>query len=284
LQELENEKQAAENSKKKGRKKKGKQQHDASSACSATGAAVVTGHAAGTVGEEAGTKPLDDGTTDSECGGVGGQFGGAAEIEDAGGGANTQPQPSRTKWGGRGRGARAKGARAVSIVGESVEGWAAQYATQVLGADTIDLSLAPDASNLPAQGIQGTESFFLTKLHLVNSDVESSATGSRSRGDCTGEGGDARGVGGGGGAAETIEVFESVETIPDYQARAVEAERKLAAVTESNECSVCMCVKNHVLIPCGHLCVCEECAGSIMASKQCPVCRSAVMHIFKVSS
>ena len=30
----------------------------------------------------------------------------------------------------------------------------------------------------------------------------------------------------------------------------------------ASECSVCMDnKKNHVLIPCGHVCVCEECAG-----------------------
>jgi len=33
----------------------------------------------------------------------------------------------------------------------------------------------------------------------------------------------------------------------------VEAERKLAAVAESNECSVCVGHKNHVSIPCGKL-------------------------------
>ena len=66
---------------------------------------------------------------------------------------------------------------------------------------------------------------------------------------------------------------------------AADAERKLAAVAESNECAVCMGHKDHILIPCGHVCVCEQCANSIMASsKQCPVCRSTVMHICKVYS
>ena len=55
----------------------------------------------------------------------------------------------------------------------------------------------------------------------------------------------------------------------EYKARAAAAELKLA---ESTECSVCMGHKIHVLIPCNHVCVCEQCAANIMASsKQCPV-------------
>jgi hypothetical protein len=33
----------------------------------------------------------------------------------------------------------------------------------------------------------------------------------------------------------------------------------------ASECSVCMDnKKNHVLIPCGHFCVCEQCAGKVI--------------------
>ena len=110
-------------------------------------------------------------------------------------------------------------------------------------------------------------------------------------------------AGGAGGVREGVDVCENVKTVAKYKARAAEAEavdaeaeRKLAAMAaeaqraraataESSECAVCMGQKNHVLIPCGHLCVCEHCAGSIMASiKQCPVCRSAVAQILKVYS
>jgi len=111
-------------------------------------------------------------------------------------------------------------------------------------------------------------------------------------------------AGGAGGVREEVaDVCENFKTVAKYKARAAEAEavaaeaeRKLAAmaaeaqraraaVAESSECAVCMGQKNHVLIPCGHLCVCEHCAGSIMASsQQCPVCRSAVVQILKVYS
>ena len=34
----------------------------------------------------------------------------------------------------------------------------------------------------------------------------------------------------------------------------------------ASECSVCMDnKKNHVLIPCGHVCVCEVCAGKVIS-------------------
>jgi len=54
--------------------------------------------------------------------------------------------------------------------------------------------------------------------------------------------------------------------------------------TVVNECVVCMdSKKSHVLVPCGHVCVCKVCAGNIVATKQaCPVCRARVEQVIKV--
>jgi hypothetical protein len=46
--------------------------------------------------------------------------------------------------------------------------------------------------------------------------------------------------------------------------------------SEDNECAVCFDgPKSHIFTPCGHVCVCKQCADGIMKStKQCPICRS----------
>ena len=50
------------------------------------------------------------------------------------------------------------------------------------------------------------------------------------------------------------------------------------------ECCVCMeANKTHVLIPCGHVCACETCADTIMATtKICPMCRAVSQQVCKV--
>ena len=49
-------------------------------------------------------------------------------------------------------------------------------------------------------------------------------------------------------------------------------------------CSVCLtATKTHVLIPCGHKCVCDKCAsGYRAAGSQCPICRGRVQSVVKV--
>jgi len=51
---------------------------------------------------------------------------------------------------------------------------------------------------------------------------------------------------------------------------------------KDKECCVCMerC-PTHVLVPCGHKCVCEECAPRFLM-KECPICRKVVATIIKV--
>ena len=53
---------------------------------------------------------------------------------------------------------------------------------------------------------------------------------------------------------------------------------------DSEACVVCMDgAKSHVLVPCGHQCVCGPCSERL-AQGHCPVCRTAVtmaMPVFK---
>jgi hypothetical protein len=52
----------------------------------------------------------------------------------------------------------------------------------------------------------------------------------------------------------------------------------------ADECCVCMDAPKHFMFaPCGHRCACETCAHDVMSTtKECPMCRAAAVHIFKV--
>jgi len=307
MQELQDETQAEENKKKKKQKKKVKHKVDVDGAGAAGGAAA--GYAGGDdMREEAGATALDDGTanargeSDEKEEGMssgretgmgdagGGLWSGPVEAEDAGGWKSMRTQQGRAKTSGQGRSGGGQGAAMVSVAGDLTEGGAAKHAVVALGVEMAELSLAPGAGNVAAQGIREAESLFLAKFKLMDDNAPSAPATTDARGQHAGgegidgvDGGGSVGLGGGGGAAGATEVAdtcEKVKAVVEYKARAAAAELKLA---ESTECSVCMGHKNHVLIPCGHVCVCEQCAANIMASsKQCPVCRSTVAHICKV--
>jgi len=75
--------------------------------------------------------------------------------------------------------------------------------------------------------------------------------------------------------------------IAAYKQRAETAEQQLSQLPQTdaaNECIVCFNPpKTHVLVPCGHLCVCVACAEHIVkGSRECPQCRSLVTHTYKV--
>jgi len=54
--------------------------------------------------------------------------------------------------------------------------------------------------------------------------------------------------------------------------------------SRDGECSVCLDAANsHVLVPCGHKCVCETCAEMIKENEMdCPICRVKVMWVCRV--
>jgi hypothetical protein len=48
-------------------------------------------------------------------------------------------------------------------------------------------------------------------------------------------------------------------------------------------CSVCLtATKTHLLIPCGHKCVCDQCALGYRAGSHCPICRGRVQSVVRV--
>jgi hypothetical protein len=52
----------------------------------------------------------------------------------------------------------------------------------------------------------------------------------------------------------------------------------------AGECCVCMTEeKNWIFIPCGHACVCKDCAKDIMGStRECPLCCAKASGSFQV--
>jgi hypothetical protein len=55
---------------------------------------------------------------------------------------------------------------------------------------------------------------------------------------------------------------------------------------KSNECCVCMDnIKTHAFVPCGHMCICEECLWELELKTyplKCPLCRQISEKTLKV--
>ena len=58
-----------------------------------------------------------------------------------------------------------------------------------------------------------------------------------------------------------------------------------AAADEENMCVVCFdAPKDHIIVPCGHQCVCASCAEQLTNTRTptCPVCRGPIRETMKV--
>ena len=58
---------------------------------------------------------------------------------------------------------------------------------------------------------------------------------------------------------------------------ASDAKVKEGKPSHARECVVCFDRDvSHIFVPCGHQCVCERCAATVMATScECPICRGA---------
>lgn len=59
-----------------------------------------------------------------------------------------------------------------------------------------------------------------------------------------------------------------------------------AKQADQDDCVICMSEpKTHAMIPCGHRCICEDCATTVSKSHRmapCPICRATVQTIVKI--
>jgi hypothetical protein len=90
--------------------------------------------------------------------------------------------------------------------------------------------------------------------------------------------------------AELNEVRQ-LKTDCDQQKRTLQQEQQqllgrlggVKRAASDDSCSVCLtAAKTHVLTPCGHKCMCEQCARGYCAGSQCPICRSRVQSVMRV--
>jgi len=73
----------------------------------------------------------------------------------------------------------------------------------------------------------------------------------------------------------------------EIDGKAVDLE-EVYGISGSKECVICITEPpNTTLLPCRHMCVCDECAGFLMgqapAERKCPVCRSLINSTVKVN-
>ena len=82
--------------------------------------------------------------------------------------------------------------------------------------------------------------------------------------------------------AELVDQREALDRAVNEEAQ----ERSCAAAgpEESEECVICMDQrKSHIIVPCGHMCVCQACAERVTEEGEiCPICRTAVTMILPV--
>ena len=79
------------------------------------------------------------------------------------------------------------------------------------------------------------------------------------------------------------EVVDDMATISHSSSN----DRTSVMIHDREHCVVCMSTKKtHLLVPCGHMCVCEGCAASIQnvnrEDRKCPICRTVSVQIIKV--
>lgn len=58
-------------------------------------------------------------------------------------------------------------------------------------------------------------------------------------------------------------------------------------VRSDRTCTICINAEStHLFIPCGHFCICEDCASQIMQDsdnvKMCPICKAQISSVHKV--
>ena len=80
-------------------------------------------------------------------------------------------------------------------------------------------------------------------------------------------------------AAETrarAQVAEAQQQAAEAQQQAAEATRRLQELQDQSSCRICFDGGLEVaLTPCGHNCLCTQCAPQFPAGSPCPICRTA---------
>ena len=89
------------------------------------------------------------------------------------------------------------------------------------------------------------------------------------------------GDGGGDGGDDAVAQWGAAVPVPKAGPRPPREPRMSSGA--SRECSICMDQPNtHVLVPCGHKCICGDCAELVRVQGVCPICRAGLVWICEV--
>lgn len=73
------------------------------------------------------------------------------------------------------------------------------------------------------------------------------------------------------------------ETVVDTQPSSSPVSTPGVPVPLTGECVVCLQnPKTHAFVPCGHLCICQNCVGVTIIRRKCPICRAHAIQAIKV--
>jgi len=189
----------------------------------------------------------------------------AAPPADADGGEGSPtPRPPRSSRRGAGRRSRASRAADAGTStedhAESSAGTSADHASELppTSAESGDAS-EPTVADPPASAL----------VHHPAADDEAAISASMAHLD----------VSGAPDAPDTLDPAPSAPATP-----AAPHVLEPADDGENELCAICMMrEKTHLLVPCGHQCLCERCADIIATqSRECPLCRGSVTLALKV--
>ena len=84
---------------------------------------------------------------------------------------------------------------------------------------------------------------------------------------------------------EHLEHYEEVQLVAATDGKGPGSLKKAAGDgDDSNEekCAICLDERNtHIIVPCGHQCLCKGCSGKISPGL-CPVCRTEILSVMRV--
>jgi hypothetical protein len=86
-------------------------------------------------------------------------------------------------------------------------------------------------------------------------------------------------------AARSLDVVQAPDDSSSTEATLDESGQSIGSSAEGMaECVVCLDEEqNHIVVPCGHFCLCEGCASKVgAAGGECPVCRTPATLILRV--
>jgi hypothetical protein len=85
-------------------------------------------------------------------------------------------------------------------------------------------------------------------------------------------------------AAELLQVEEMMTALAARKAELVGDCTSGAPSSQEELCTICLdASRDHILVPCGHQCVCGACAVMLSSTKTvCPICRSSIRETIRV--